>query len=115
MAIIIETCPVCGHDLVDTVICTYPPIPKKTCLNCSWSWTGEREKIIRVPFEKGNSFNYNATLYGDEGCECVASWNTLTSTYTNAAEAINALTKVLQDYEEKISLEEIPLGQFKLP
>ena len=24
---IIETCPKCGHDLQDEVICTYPPIP----------------------------------------------------------------------------------------
>lgn len=27
--IIIETCSKCGHDLVDSVICTNPPIPKK--------------------------------------------------------------------------------------
>ena len=48
--IIIETCPKCGHDLQDEVICTYPPIPRKVCWNCGWSWTGEREKIKRVPF-----------------------------------------------------------------
>ena len=54
MAIIIETCPKCGHDLVDTVICTYPPIPKKECTSCGWSWTGEREEVVRVPFG-GNS------------------------------------------------------------
>ena len=48
--IIIETCPKCGHDLHDEVICTYPPIPRKVCWNCGWSWTGEREKIKRVPF-----------------------------------------------------------------
>lgn len=47
---IIETCPKCGHDLQDEVICTYPPIPRKVCWNCGWSWTGEREKIKRVPF-----------------------------------------------------------------
>lgn len=55
--IIIETCPKCGYDLVDTVVCTNPPIPKKECTNpdCNWSWEGQREQIIRVPFnEKGN-------------------------------------------------------------
>ena len=48
--IIIETCPKCGHDLQDVVICTYPPIPRKVCWNCGWSWTGKPEKITRVPF-----------------------------------------------------------------
>jgi hypothetical protein len=48
--IVIETCPKCGHDLQNTVICTYPPIPRKVCCNCGWSWTGEPEKITRVPF-----------------------------------------------------------------
>ena len=48
--IIIETCPKCGHDLQDEVICTYPPIPRKVCWNCGWSWTGKPEKITRVPF-----------------------------------------------------------------
>ena len=48
--IVIETCPKCGNDLRDEVICTYPPIPRKVCWNCGWSWTGEPEKITRVPF-----------------------------------------------------------------
>ena len=48
--IIIETCPKCGHDLRDEVICTCPPIPRKVCWNCGWSWTGKPEKITRVPF-----------------------------------------------------------------
>ena len=48
--IIIETCPKCGGDLRDEVICTYPPIPRKVCSNCGWSWEGEQEKIVRVPF-----------------------------------------------------------------
>lgn len=52
--IIIETCPQCGHDLQNTVICTYPPIPRKVCCNCGWSWTGKPEKIVRVSFD-GNS------------------------------------------------------------
>lgn len=55
--IVIETCPKCGNDLRDEVICTYPPIPRKVCWNCGWSWTGEREKIKRVPFG-GNTNNF---------------------------------------------------------
>ncbi len=51
--IIIETCPKCGHDLTDEVICTYPPIPRKICHNCGWSWEGKREEIVRVPFGGG--------------------------------------------------------------
>lgn len=30
----IETCPRCGCDLVDLVICTYPSIPEKRCFSC---------------------------------------------------------------------------------
>ena len=55
--IVVETCPKCGHDLRDEVICTYPPIPKKVCWNCGWSWTGKPEKITRVPFG-GNTNNF---------------------------------------------------------
>ena len=68
--IVVETCPKCGHDLHDVVICTYPPIPRKVCWNCGWSWTGKPEKITRVPFggntntftEKDNtSISWNGT------------------------------------------------------
>jgi hypothetical protein len=55
MAIIIETCPKCGHDLRDVMLASYPPIPKKECWNCGWSWTGEREDVIRVPFGDNDS------------------------------------------------------------
>lgn len=58
--IIIETCPKCGHDLLDTVICTYPPIPRKECPNCDWYWEGEQEEIMRVPFG-GNSYTAATT------------------------------------------------------
>lgn len=54
--IIIETCPKCGHDLHDEVICTYPPIPRKVCYNCGWSWEGEQEEVVRIPFG-GNSYH----------------------------------------------------------
>ena len=62
MAIIIETCPKCGHDLVNEMICTYPPIPRKSCPSCGWSWECEREEVIRVPFG-GNSLSVNTTDY----------------------------------------------------
>lgn len=50
--IIIETCPECGADLIDTVIATSPPIPRKVCPNCSWHWEGKREEIKRIPFQE---------------------------------------------------------------
>jgi uncharacterized Zn finger protein len=81
MAIIIETCPKCGHDLMSEVICTYPPIPKKSCPSCGWYWEGEPEQVIRQPFG-GNSFYpddnhalvgsvYNELVNVDDTC-CMA-------------------------------------------
>ena len=75
--IIIETCPKCGYDLVDEMICTMPPIPKKVCYNCGWSWEGKREEVMRVPFsnkfDKGDEFfgNDKNLLLGDIGEEFV--------------------------------------------
>lgn len=51
MSIIIETCPKCGAELQNIVIDTFPPIPKKQCYRCGWSWTGKPEKIVYKPFE----------------------------------------------------------------
>lgn len=51
--IIIETCPRCGHDLVDSMICTYPPIPVKECPQCGWRYERTPEKVVRVPFNEG--------------------------------------------------------------
>ena len=47
---IIETCPKCGHDLMNIQIDVMPPIRRKECTNCGWSWESEPGKIIRVPF-----------------------------------------------------------------
>lgn len=66
--IIIETCPKCGHDLRDEMICTYPPIPRKVCWNCGWNWTGEPEKITRVPF------GVNTNTFTDKDNTSI-SWN----------------------------------------
>ena len=60
--IIIETCPVCGCDLVDFYIATYPPIPAKKCFACGWKWEGEPDEIVRVPFG-GNSYASDRTNY----------------------------------------------------
>lgn len=61
--IIIETCPVCGNDLTDEVICTNPPIPRKVCWSCGWSWEGKREEVVRVPFYNDNSTVDNLQEY----------------------------------------------------
>ena len=47
---IVETCPKCGEPLMDIMLDTYPPIPKKECWKCGWSWTGEPERIEYRPF-----------------------------------------------------------------
>lgn len=48
--IVIETCPKCGHDLMDVMLTSNPPIPKKECCNCGWSWTGQADQVVRAPF-----------------------------------------------------------------
>lgn len=92
--IVIETCPNCGHDLRDEVICTYPPIPRKVCWNCGWSWTGKPEKIVRVPFggntntftEKDNtSISWNGTSTGCDSTNLDTS-STITAFGTKACE-----------------------------
>lgn len=48
--VVIETCPKCGGDLLDYVLTSLPPIPCKRCMRCGWDWQGNREDIVRVPF-----------------------------------------------------------------
>lgn len=116
MAIIIETCPKCGHDLINEVICTYPPIPRKSCPSCGWSWEGESEQVIRVPFG-GNSFNYDETytLHGNTDYEYVNGLATSVSTCgdnaINISEATDGLIKAFKDYEDKFKQES--LGAFE--
>lgn len=50
--IVIETCPNCGEPLIDIMLTSNPPIPRKECFSCGWSWTGEPEKIEYKPFEE---------------------------------------------------------------
>ena len=42
---IIETCPKCGAVLMDTIICTNPPIPCKDCPSCEWHWEGNPDVV----------------------------------------------------------------------
>ena len=96
--IVIETCPKCGNDLRDEVVCTYPPIPRKVCWNCGWSWTGEREKIKRVPFggntntftDKDNtsiSWNGSSTDWDSIDIKTSTDWN---STHLDTSSNITA-------------------------
>ena len=50
MAKIIYTCPRCGADLIDTILCTYPPKARKWCPSCGWAYIEDHEEVIRVPF-----------------------------------------------------------------
>ena len=50
--IVEEICPRCGGVIDNLMLMTYPPIPKKKCFKCGWSWVGEPEKIVRVPFQE---------------------------------------------------------------
>ena len=69
--IIIETCPKCGHDLLDEVILTNPPIHAKHCSNCGWCWEGGQEEVVRVPFVD-NNFVLDYPLTGNfEQSACV--------------------------------------------
>lgn len=117
--IVIETCPKCGHDLHDLVIATNPPIPKKECWCCGWSWEGEPERVVRVPFG-GNSFYsddkhasigsvYNELVNADDTCCALnningyvftATKDSLTNntiSYERIAEAIERTKKYIKD------------------
>lgn len=47
---IIETCPVCGHDLTNIILTSYPSRLSKVCYHCGWSWREDQDDIVRVPF-----------------------------------------------------------------
>ena len=47
---IFETCPACGGELKLLSLTTSPPISKKVCTACGWTWTEERESDSYVPF-----------------------------------------------------------------
>lgn len=43
ISMIIETCPKCCGELKHLSLTTYPPISKKVCTACGWSWAEEKE------------------------------------------------------------------------
>lgn len=63
---IVETCPKCGGVLMDTIICTNPPIPCKDCPSCGWNWEGNPEPIEYRPFG-GNGGEDGQTAKADQG------------------------------------------------
>ncbi len=61
---VIYTCPVCGADLHDTMLCSNPPIHKKVCLECGWESEGDKEDVVRIPYG-GNKENSHTKWLGD--------------------------------------------------
>ncbi len=55
--IVVRVCPECGADIIETVICTYPPIPSARCTKCGWHWEGKSSEIVRIPFVDGKRHN----------------------------------------------------------
>ena len=49
---IVYTCPVCGHDLVEMCLTSYPPQYIQKCFFCGWSGMDKEDqvKIVRVPY-----------------------------------------------------------------
>lgn len=76
--IIIETCPMCGADLVDSVVCTNPPRQRKTCSKCDWSWTEDPEEVVRIPFvppgQKREQVTWPRHDWNDGGNEYMFGW-----------------------------------------
>lgn len=62
---VIYTCPKCGGDLLETQICTFPPIPMKECQKCGWRFKGKPKEVTRV------SFRENSANELTEGCETI--------------------------------------------
>ena len=63
---IVDSCPKCGAVLMNTVICTYPPIPCKDCPSCGWNWEGNPEPIEYRPLG-GNGGEDGQTAKADQG------------------------------------------------
>ena len=46
---IVYTCPECGYDLRESVVCTMPPVYVADCPNCGWHHE-RRGSDMRVPY-----------------------------------------------------------------
>lgn len=66
-------CPKCGRDLLDSVIAVMPPIHKKECLHCGWSWQGKPEEVIRVPFGGVAPIHFETLATATSDSEAIAS------------------------------------------
>ena len=66
--IIEKTCPICGRPVIESVICTYPPIPTARCNHCNWYWEGQPEKITRVPFNPDGVTEEYIVAYSNRCC-----------------------------------------------
>lgn len=53
--IVIETCPVCGGDLLRTYLTMYPPTVNMYCPSCGWSSVGKPEEVVRIPYGGNNA------------------------------------------------------------
>jgi len=56
---VIYTCPICGADLINYCITTYPEKAGKMCPACGWNWVDEREDDMRVPFVPPERSNWS--------------------------------------------------------
>ena len=77
MAMIIYTCPRCGADLIDTVICTYPPKVQKRCHSRGWTYMENLEEAVRIPFggNHGNNVVIERSNIPNLNLDCDAFWN----------------------------------------
>lgn len=72
MSIIIYTCPKCGADTDEYMIATYPPIYKRVCTKCDWSYQEKQQpQEIRIPFiEKPTRRIYTINTISDTPSPC---------------------------------------------
>ena len=54
MPYIIDCCPVCGNPLLDETVATFPPIPRKVCYACGYTWEGTPEPVEYRTFNPDN-------------------------------------------------------------
>ena len=92
--IIIDLCPKCGHELHETVICTYPSIDRKECCRCGWSWESEPVPIVKVPFNDGSACcNTDYVIHGNTDYECLNSTDCFANNLAGTIFTSNMITQ----------------------